>query len=96
MVNIDYLYNPDAVKKAVEVDYFIDKKLGFSVIENGMILPHRRVFAKEPGRRCWGAGGIVDGNGEFLKSSFAIDALGEAYTPPPPLKFNIVPKLSFT
>ena len=42
MVNLDYLYNPAAAKKYFDKNYFIDKKLGFSVIENGMILPYKK------------------------------------------------------
>ena len=64
MTNLDYLYNPAAAKNAFARDFFLDKKLGFSVIENGVILPH-----KDAG--LVGAfGGIVDGNGKYVMSSF--------------------------
>lgn len=81
MINLDYLYNPAAAKKAFERNYFVDKKLGFSVIENGTILPHKRLpTAKELKRRIWGAGGIADSKGEFVKSSSVVDGTGEIYT----------------
>ena len=62
MVNIDYLYNPAAAKPRFAKDYFVDKKLGFQVIENGTILPHR--YTGDDGKRgIHGYGGIVDGEG---------------------------------
>lgn len=84
MINLDYLYNPDAAKPYFNKNYFIDKKLGFQVIENGTILPHKRITDTDNvRRRIWGAGGIVDGNGEFVKNSFVVNGIGELYTPPP-------------
>ena len=41
MINLDYLYNPDAAKNILNKNYFVDKKLGFKIIEKGTILPHR-------------------------------------------------------
>ena len=32
MVNLDYLYNPEAAKPYFNKDYFLEKKLGFQVI----------------------------------------------------------------
>lgn len=78
MVNIDYLYNPDAVKQAFDKNYFLDKKLGFQVIEHGTILP-----SKSGGKSWFGLGGIVDSKGEYIRSSSTNDAFGGAYTPPP-------------
>ena len=82
MVNLDYLYNPDAAKKALNRNYFSDKKLGFQVIENGTILPYKDVIV-DGKRRVWGYGGIVDSNGEYIKSSHVRGDLGASYTPPP-------------
>ena len=82
MTNLDYLYNPKVAKTAFEQNYFIDKKLGFSVIENGMILPYKRKVMNKP-TNLWGAGGIVDGEGNYIKSSFVSQYLiCQAYTPP--------------
>ena len=81
MVNIDYLYNPDAVKPIFAKDYFIDNKLGFSVIENGIILPHKDIIVD--GKWTWGKGGIVDANGEYIKSSHVRESFGGGYTPSP-------------
>ena len=41
MVNLDYLYNPAAAKPIFDKNYFVDKKLGFQVIEKGTMLPHK-------------------------------------------------------
>ena len=86
MVNIDYLYNPDAAKNSFNKNYFVDKKLGFQVIEHGMILPHKRIpDAKESRIRIWGLGGVFDSNGTFVKSSHVNAYLkSEIYTPHPP------------
>ena len=81
MVNINYLYNPNAAKKYFEKNYFIDKKLGFSVIENGTILPHKSVII--PGKYHFGLGGIVDSAGNFINDSSVHYGTGGVYTPPP-------------
>lgn len=78
MVNIDYLYNPDAVKSNFDKNYFLDKKLGFQIIEHGMILPY-----KNTSDQSWGAGGIVDNMGNHIKDSFVHASLvSKTYTPP--------------
>ena len=69
MVNLDYLYNPDAAKKFFDKNYFVDRKLGFKIIEHGMILPHKKTIEGQP-KNSWGFGGIVDGDGNYVKSSF--------------------------
>ena len=79
MTNLDYLYNPEAAKDAFSESYFIDKKLGFQVIENGMILPHKSVNI--PGH--FGLGGIADSDGNFIESSSLHYGTGGTYTPPP-------------
>lgn len=81
MANLDYLYNPDAVKDKFDRNYFVDKKLGFSVIERGTVLPHKNTAP--PGQWSWGAGGIVDSQGEYIKGSHVASSVGESYTPPP-------------
>ena len=84
MVNLDYLYNPAAAKKHFTENHFVDKKPDFDIVENGMILPHKRLpAAVESKQRIWGAGGIIDSMGEYIKSSFVNAGAGEAYTPPP-------------
>lgn len=80
MTNLDYLYNPAAAKEILNKNYFVDKKLGFQVIERGMILPHKDVMVN--GKWTWGKGGIIDGKGEFIRSSFVRTGLGGSYTPP--------------
>ena len=81
MVNIDYLYNPDAARKSFEKNYFLDKELSFRVIENGTILPHKSVVI--PGKWNFGLGGIVDSKGAYIADSSLHHRTGGAYTPPP-------------
>ena len=82
MVNLDYLYNPNAVKDIFDENYFVNKKLGFQIIENGMILPHRKIKVK--GEWSWGVGGcIVDSTGKFIPTTSAKTEVGEAYIPSP-------------
>ena len=78
MVNIDYLYNPDRAKKFFDKNYFLDKKLGFQVIENGTILPHKDVWVN--GKWTWGKGGIIDNEDNFVKNSTF--GACKVYTPP--------------
>lgn len=95
LVNLDYLYNPETAKPSFDKNYFIDKKLGFRTIENGMILPHKHIVRNEEKTRGTdGAGGIINSNGEFIPESFIRYGRGSAYTPPPN-QFNTAPKLSF-
>ena len=73
MVNLDGLYRSEEFNNQ---DCFSQVELGFKVIENGTILP--RVLTS-PG---WGKGGIVDSEGNFVKSSHIVDSLIiETYTP---------------
>lgn len=78
MVNFDYLYNPDAAKDSLNQNYFLDKKLSFQVIENGMVLPHKNVKVLYH----WGLGGVVDSNGKYIESSTLHPGVGGAYEPP--------------
>lgn len=77
MVNLDYLYNPDAAKLHFDTNYFSDKKLGFKVIENGTILPCK-IFPKTH----QSLGGIVDSEDNYIKESFIHVGTGGKYTPP--------------
>lgn len=79
MVNLNYLYNPIARKAQFEKNCFADKKLGFSVIENGAILPHKQGI---PGREFWGGAGIVDSKGKYISNSYIHAGWGISYTPP--------------
>lgn len=80
MVNLDYLYNPAAAKPHFNKNYFLDKKLGFQVIEQGTILPYKNTPV---GGLIGALGGIVDSNGKFVKGSFVSPAdSNKAYTPP--------------
>lgn len=65
MINLDYLYKPAAAKKYFVNDYFVDKKLGFQVIEHGTILPY-----KGKGGLSDTFGGIIDESGGFVKDTY--------------------------
>ena len=90
MTNLDYLYNPNAAKGFFNENSFVNKKLGFQVIEHGTILPHKDVIVN--GAWTFGSGGLVDSNGTFIKGSATKTDVGKAYTPPKN-QFCTVPKL---
>lgn len=82
MLNLDYLYNPNsnAAKRARTKNFLVDKKLGFSVIENGTILPQKTT----PLGGLKGAlGGIVNSKGKYIGKSFVKDSfkVSRAYVP---------------
>lgn len=81
MVNLDYLYNLDVAKRFANKSYFLDKKLGFQVIENGTILPHK--WTAPPGKWSWGAGGIVDNEGNFVEGTHVHGGIIGSYPSPP-------------
>lgn len=92
MVNLDYLYNPADAKNFFARDFFLDKELGFSVIEDGLILPHKDA----PPRGLLGAlGGIVDSTGTYVKSSFVKRSKIDRSYPPPPRQLNALMQPSF-
>ena len=77
MIHLDYLYNEQNVKKIFDDNYSVDKKLGFSVIDRGTVLTH-----EVPSKGfSWGRAGIINSNGEFIKSSFVHCCVGNGYTP---------------
>lgn len=80
MVNLDYLYNPEAAKPIFNKNYFVDKKLGFQVIKHGTILPHKDVMVN--GRWTFGSGGIIDENENYIRSSHVQSNVAKCYTPP--------------
>ena len=79
MINVDYLYNPDAKKSLLDKDYSSDKKLGFQVIEHGNIFPHK-MFPCEGWK--YGGGGVFDDQGNFVKDSYENYKAGESYPRP--------------
>ena len=79
MTNIDYLYNRDTVKDTFDQNYFAYKNLGFRIIERGMIVPY--VNIGDDDKRVWEFGGVVDGNGKFIKSSVGKFGAETVYTP---------------
>lgn len=82
MINLNYLYNPDAAKPHFEKNYLLDKKLGFSVIEHGTILPYKKTIDGKTTPDSWGYGGIVDSKGKFITSSHVQQGIGSFYIPP--------------
>lgn len=79
MTNLDYLCNPSAAKKHFDRNCFVDKQLGFKVVERGAIVPFVPVV--ENGRRILEFGGVVDGNGRFIQSSVGRFGANDLYTP---------------
>ncbi|MBQ3443225.1 MAG: DUF563 domain-containing protein [Selenomonadaceae bacterium] len=81
MTNLDYLYKPEAAKRFFNFSRFVNKKLGFQIIEHGTILPHRdKNYKGERGQV--GFGGIVDAEGRFIRESHIHTGTGGAYEPP--------------
>lgn len=84
MVNLDYLYKPELAKPIVGRNCFIDKKLGFQVIEHGTILPYKKMVDGKKNKNNWGFGGVVDGEGRFIPGTHVLSRTVGSYTPPPP------------
>lgn len=82
MINLDYLYDSAAAKSFSDKKRFIDKKLGFQVIERGTILPYKKTIDGKGTADYWGFGGIVDNEGKFIKSSHVACGFGSYYPPP--------------
>ena len=80
MINLDYLYEPDKGKLHFARNFFVDKKLGFQVIKHGTIVPCK-VQVVDGAKKIFG--GIVDNNGEYIKSSSRRYGDTGVYTPPP-------------
>ena len=83
MVNLDGLYRSEEFDQH---SCFSQDELGFKIIENGTILP--RDLTSPNGEWTWGKGGIVDSEGNFVKSSYVIDTqIMETYTPKDEIPF---------
>lgn len=91
MINLDYLYHPDAGKVLLNRNYFVDKKLGFQIIEHGIVLPSNHM-STTPGKF---ASGVITSNGEHIQGTFVHRGTDITHIPPPN-QFNIVLKLLFT
>lgn len=59
MTNLDYLYSKDAAKNYFGKKHFVDKKIGFQTVKNGIIIPH----IKDDTTDYWGISGVLDGEG---------------------------------
>lgn len=77
MVNYDGLYNKESFGNKLTENHFSDKKLHFRIIENGTILPNKRVA----GTNMQGFDGLVNEKNEFVKRSALYFGTGGAYTP---------------
>ncbi|MBR2774476.1 MAG: hypothetical protein IKD73_05730 [Selenomonadaceae bacterium] len=80
MNNTDYLYNQNEVEVLKE-NLLDNKKLGFRVIEHGMILPNTRMY-DDKSKKWIAGGGIVDSNGKYVEGTHIHARMGGAYTPP--------------
>ena len=78
MTNLDYLYNPPAAAKHFDRDCFVDKQPGFTVVERGAVVPFVPIV--ENSRRILEFGGVVDGDGRFIKSSVGRFGADDRYT----------------
>ncbi|MBE8953754.1 MAG: hypothetical protein SR1Q7_11525 [Quinella sp. 1Q7] len=85
MTNLNYLYNSSDAQKLFGKNYFVDKTSGFTTVKHGTILPTKDNSA---------LGGIVDGDGQYIKNSFLHYGLGKPYTPPT-ATYNTARKVSF-
>ena len=85
MINLDYLYNPEAAKPHVDRSFFFDQKLGFQVIEHGTIFPAKTGVLN--GKLGHIHDGVFDSKGELLEQAELIS--------PPLNQFNTAPKPSF-
>ena len=78
MVNYDGLYNKNFFGDKLNQNYFSDKNLYFQIIENGIITPFNYFMINN---KKVGFGGIIDGEGNFVQSSFIHGGMGDAHRP---------------
>ncbi len=74
MTNYEYLYNKEYYHDILYHDLFVNKELSYSIIENGTILPFKRV---EEGNGL--GGGIIDDKGNFINSTSLHNEFGTSY-----------------
>lgn len=65
VTNRDYLYNKGIAKGYFEKDYFVEGKLGFKKISQGIIIPHEKTSDNQ--NEYWGVCGVIDNQGHFHK-----------------------------
>ena len=78
MVNYDGLYRKDYFGDKLTFNHFSTKKLYFKIIENATILPFKYINVNGKGTSF---GGLIDGNGAFVKDTLIHEGIGEVYTP---------------
>ena len=86
MVNYDGLYNKNFFGNKLNKNHFSDKKLSFTVIENGIITPFNCFIVDN---KKAGFGGIIDAEGKFIPRSFIHEGVGDAI---PPKDFENIPE----
>ena len=77
MTNINYLYDPPAAAEFFGKNHFVDKTLGFKLIEHGTILPH----TKTADYNWWGICGVVDRQGHLHADNSSMQVRGGLYAP---------------
>ena len=75
MVKCDYLYHPETFMESANLNYLIDKKLSFRIIENGVVVPNRYLQCTK------GNGGIFDDRGKYITESYVHHGMQDMYTP---------------
>ena len=81
MTNLDYLYDKEAVKLSLNKERFVEKKLGYQIIERGTILPHKKIVDGQTTSDGWGYGGIIDDKNKGIPSSLVHLGAGRFYIP---------------
>ena len=76
LTNYDGLYKKNYYGEKLFENHFSDKKLGFQVIEGGIILP------QEWDLHGGGSGGIIDAEGNFIERSSVHAGFGYSYPAP--------------
>lgn len=78
LVSYDGLYNKNFFGDKLNKNHFSDKKLSFTVIENGIITPFNYFIVDN---KKVGFGGIIDAEGKFISRSFIHEGVGDAIPP---------------
>ena len=76
MVNYDGLYNKEYYGDKLIENRLSERKLNFTVVENGTILPFRYINING---RFMAMGGVLDAFGNFIENTSVHEGIGGAY-----------------
>ena len=86
MMNFDYLYKNDLMKRYIGKDLRLNKKLGCEILRNAIVLPNDMSIITGLG---WGGGGgVVDSEGKFIHNSFMHPIEQDASYKPKSIKYS--------